>query len=372
MTFDVDILIVGGGIAGTSAAAEIAERSAPGTKVTLIESESTLAYHTSSRSAQQLILTYGPDPVRELSARTIEWLREAQQYLADPLVWDSDVIMVGSSAELDENEFPGMKRLDPEKLEARAPQLRPGRFEAGAVDDHSVRSNALGIINWCLTRAISAGAHIETGTQLVSATPFDEGGFDVTLNQEGAERRITMGTIVNAAGAWADQVAENSKVAPKNLVPLRRSAAIVALDEPLPEEQPLLMRADHAWYMRRDGYNILVSPSEEEPSEAEDAKPRVEMLQEVVDLIAEDTTVPVGPIRRCWTGLRTEAKDGVPLNGFDATMPNFFWLAGQGGYGFQTASAMARLAADYVVDGKPGDWLSAESVAGLDPNRAGL
>ena len=116
----------------------------------------------------------------------------------------------------------------------------------------------------------------------------------------------------------------------------------------------MVAAADKSFYFRRDGDDVLISPSESEPSGPEDARPRAGDIERLVDRLNRITTLGITEVRRAWTGLRTEAADGVPVAGFDAEAPGFYWLAGQGGYGFQTSSAMAELAAAQILAGQGG------------------
>ncbi|HJV98208.1 MAG TPA: FAD-binding oxidoreductase, partial [Arthrobacter sp.] len=156
----------------------------------------------------------------------------------------------------------------------------------------------------------------------------------------------------NAAGAWADELAVISGVEKLGLQPYRRTAAIVGVERSLPEHSPMVAAADNTFYFRREGADVLISPSETVPSGPEDAQPRPGDVGKLVAKLNQVTTLGIGGIRSAWTGLRTEAADGVPVAGFDAEAPGFYWLAGQGGYGFQTSSAMAELAAAQILAGQ--------------------
>jgi len=114
----------------------------------------------------------------------------------------------------------------------------------------------------------------------------------------------------------------------------------------------MVAAADSTFYFRREGDDVLISPSESVPSGPEDARPRPGDVERLVARLNEVTTLGITDVRRAWTGLRTHAADGVPVAGFDAEAPGFYWLAGQGGYGFQASSAMAELAAGQILAGR--------------------
>ncbi|BCW51420.1 hypothetical protein StoSoilB13_37620 (plasmid) [Arthrobacter sp. StoSoilB13] len=155
--------------------------------------------------------------------------------------------------------------------------------------------------------------------------------------------------VVNAAGAWADELAVISGVEKLGLQPYRRTAAIVNVEQSLTRQTPMVAAADHSFYFRAEGDQVLISPSETVPSGAEDAKPYAGDVDKLISRLNSVTSLGIRSVDRAWTGLRTEAADGIPVVGFDAEAKGFFWLAGQGGYGFQTSSAIAELAADLIL-----------------------
>ena len=352
------MIIIGGGIAGISLGRELSKR---GQQVTLLEAEDQLAYHTSGRSAQQLVLGYGPPAVRELTDLTVEMLQSQQRQLDEPVVWPSTFLMVGTESEIDEGAYPGQIRMDAATLRSRVPELRPARFPAGALDERSLRTSAEAMMQWLVADAANLDVHL--GERVTAAT-YDQGTWAVTTNQ--ATYRAE--TVVNAAGAWADPVAQLFGLAPLELTPLRRTAAILEIDTVLRADRPMVMKADGYYYRYEDDRAILASPQEAVASPPEDAQPRAEDIDALIQELHADTTLHVTGIREAWTGLRTEASDGVPVVGFDEH-PGFFWLAGQSGYGFQTSLGFARLAADLIIDGAAGQWVSRQSVEDLAPAR---
>lgn len=374
----VDHLIIGGGVAGVTLAAHLAERVCGGAdgaaapSVLLLEAEPVLAHHTSGRSAQQLIPSYGPDAVRELTRLTLQELDRTQGVLEHPVVWPSAFLMAGTEEQVQANASGAMQRITLEELARLAPELRPGRFAAAGLDTTAVRSDAPRLIQWHAERARTAGAKLRTGARVTRIAPLADGGFEVSLepgSTGGEPERIRAHTVVNAAGAWAGHVAALAGAAELDLTPLRRTAAVVTLAEPLDPAHPMVDRADEAYYYRREGEHLLISPSEAVPSPAEDAQPVMAEVEAVIELIRQDTTLQIQQVQRAWTGLRTESPDGVPVVGPDPQVPGLFWLAGQSGYGFQTCSALARVATDLLVDGAVGDWCPAWAAEALAPAR---
>ncbi|MEE1620021.1 NAD(P)/FAD-dependent oxidoreductase [Zafaria sp. Z1313] len=353
------VVVIGGGIAGLSLAAVLAPR----TGVVLLEAEEELAHHTSSRSAQQLIPSYGPEPVRALTRRTLEALAALPPGPRGPLAWPSSFLMVGTRRDVDAHGSDAMAGIGRAEALRLSPVLRPEAFEAAGLDATSVRTDAAGLIEHHRRLARGHGAAVLTGQRVVGAERVD--GSWTVRTAAGAVVRAPW--LVDAAGAWADGVARAAGAAPLGLVPLRRTAAYVRVAEPLPEGTPMTAAADDSWYFRREGELVLVSPAESEPAEPGDAQPRAADVADVVRRIEAATTLQVTGVERAWTGLRTEAPDGVPVLGPDPDVPGFFWLAGQGGYGFQTSTGMAELAAALLLGDQPP--FGPDVVAALSPGR---
>ena len=196
-------------------------------------------------------------------------------------------------------------------------------------------------------RAVAGGVDIITGARVHSAQRLGT-GWELGAGQEGFQSAV----VVNAAGAWADELAVLSGVEKLGLQPYRRTAAIVDVEHPLPEACPMVAAADDSFYFRPDNGQVLISPAEHVPSGPEDARPYPGDIERLIARLNAITTLGIRNVRTAWTGLRTEAADGVPVVGFDAEATGFFWLAGQGGYGFQTSSGIAELAAGLILAGQ--------------------
>ncbi|MFI7483709.1 NAD(P)/FAD-dependent oxidoreductase [Kocuria sp. M1R5S2] len=362
-----DVLVIGGGIAGLSLVSELAGRRSGGSGVVLAESEPVLAHHTSGRSAEQLTPSYGPPPVRELTALTVAALLDPRPAPPRPLAWPSSKVLVGTVDQLRAESAPGTQELSRAALVELCPELACSPAElvqAGRLDTSSVRTDAAALVAWHRDRAAAAGVRILTGAP-VTALDADDGGFTVTAGPH----RLRARRVVDAAGAWADGVASLAGAAPLGLRPLRRTAALVRLAKPLAPDHPMVVAADHRWYYRRHGDGALVSPCEAVPSEPCDALPVAEDVEDLVAILNAVTSLGITGVVRAWTGLRTESPDGVPVCGFDPDVPGLLWLAGQSGYGFQTSSAMARAAADLLLEDAVGPWCSPGTAAALDPAR---
>ncbi|WOH20062.1 FAD-dependent oxidoreductase [Paenarthrobacter sp. GOM3] len=340
MASNYDVVIVGGGIGGLSLAAALAGKCT----VALVEAEQSLAFHTSSRSARQLIPSYGPAVVQDLTVRTLEMLAERDAQAAEPILTPRGFMLVGDEKTVRAEASGNMHPISHDQAMQLCPALIPDSFTAAGLDDGSFGCNAPLLLEEHRRTAEAAGVDIITGAKVHSAQRLGS-GWQVGAGTEGFQS----GVVVNAAGAWADELAVISGVEKLGLQPYRRTAAIVNVENPLTPETPMVCAADDTFYFRAEGNQVLISPSETVPSGAEDAKPYPGDVEALISKLNAVTSLGIRSVDRAWTGLRTEAADGIPVVGFDAEAPGFFWLAGQGGYGFQTSSAIAELAAALIL-----------------------
>lgn len=357
LAMDFDFLVIGGGIAGTSAGAAL---SSLGT-VCLWEGESALGYHASGRSAALFVENYGAPEIVALN-RASAATHQAMDY-ATP----RGLMVLGTSAQSDAlardiSNFE-LKLLSPDEAAARVPILNPaavvgaGYTEAVyALDtDRMVQDGA---------RAIrAAGGRVENSRFVTEITRLAE-GWGVSASG----LMVTARHIVNAAGAWADRLAELAGITPVGLAPLRRSVARLAAPGGHPtDDYPMMMGAGESWYALPDAGALLVSPAEEDLSVPMDAFADDMALAEGLARYQEVVTPPVTRPVATWAGLRTFAPDRRPVLGPDPSDPSFIWCAGQGGYGFQFAPAAAQLLAD-LVGGRASE-LDAATIAALSSER---
>ena len=342
MAAHYDVLIVGGGIAGLSLASALAGRCS----VALVEAEQDLAYHSSSRSARQLHI-HGPEVVQQLTLRSLELLAARDTELPEPVLSPRSFMLIGTEEAVRAGTSGTMQPITPAKALELCPVLVPDSFAAASLDEGSFGCDAPLLIADHRARAEAAGADIITGARVHSAQRLGS-GWQIGAGQEAFQAAV----LVNAAGAWADELAVISGVEKLGLQPYRRTAAIVDVEHSLPEGSPMVAAADNSFYFRRERAGVLISPSEAVPSGPEDARPRPGDIERLIEQLNQVTTLGIRGVRSAWTGLRTETADGLPVAGFEAEAPGFYWLAGQGGYGLQISSAMAELAAAQILAGQ--------------------
>ncbi|MDO5617614.1 NAD(P)/FAD-dependent oxidoreductase [Kocuria sp.] len=364
---EAQIVVIGGGIAGLSLVSELSRRRSTGHGIVLVEAEDTLAHHTSARSAQHLSPSYGPPAVRELTHRTVAQLSKGLEGLDQPVVWQCPTVVIGSHRELTAESTFGSTAIDRASVLDLCPELSPlprEALEGGLYENDAVRLDAPSLLDWHRRIATESGVEILTGNRVTGAT-FADGTWEITAGTI----HLRAPLVVNAAGAWGDQVATSFGVDPLGLQPLRRTAALVELNAPLDPEHPVVVMANGGWYYRQDAVGALISSGEAEPEEPCDAQPHPGQVEELVAELNSLTDLGITGIIRSWTGQRTAAPDGVPVCGFDPAVQGFLWLVGQSGYGFQTSTALARAAADLLLENLIGSWCSVETARALDPAR---
>lgn len=352
-----DFLIIGGGIAGLSAAAEL---SALG-KVLVLEGEAAVAHHASGRSAALYEPRYGLAPVVELSLAS-----EAAFRAMDGILTPRGMMIVGRADQAAQVAADGAKMhlesISMDEARALVPILND-QTVCAAYADHAWDIDTDLLLQGHVKRLRAGGGQVVTGARVTSIERM-AGGWRVTT----AAGDFTARLLINAAGAWADQVAGMAGIRPLGLTPLRRSMARI----PAPGGQdvsrwPMIFGAGETWYAKPDAGALIVSPAEEHPMAPHDAWADDMVLAEGLARYEEMVSEPVTRLIANWAGLRTFAPDRVLVIGRDAVEPAFFWLAGQGGYGFQTSPAASVLVADLLGERRP--VVSDALVAALSPAR---
>ena len=252
----------------------------------------------------------------------------------------------------------------------RLPLLRPAYLYAALLDSAAADIEVDALHRRYLRQVADHGGVLRSRAA-VEALSRHAGGWRIAAGTA----VLDAGIVVNAAGAWADAVAGLAGIAPVGLVPKRRTALLVAPPDGMrPDDWPMAVDLDEQFYLKPEAGQLLLSPADATPSAPCDAQPEELDVAICIDRIQSAFDLPVRRIAHKWAGLRSFVADGCPVVGHDPQAPGFFWLAGQGGYGIQTAPAMARTAAALVLGrALPAD-IAAEGVsaAALAPRRAAL
>ena len=356
---DCDVLIVGGGIAGAGLGAGLGGDM----RVILIEAEDLCGRHSTGRSAAFWEASLGAGPARRLSFASRPMFEAGWPGSATPLLRRRGTVhLTGPHGDRIEGaeELTGehaLIHLDRAELDRMIPGLREqwtgAWFEPSCADIEVAAFHAA-----CLGAIRRDGGIVHTDAALLSAMRSD-GGWDV----ETAAGRMHAGILVNAAGAWADDVAARAGVAGIDLQPMRRTVVQLRVGRDGLKDLPLVTDLHTSFYFKGEGdRNIWVSPLDETPVDPCDAAPEEIDVATAIDRFEQAIDWPVEAVERKWAGLRTFAPDRTLKLGFDPGEPRFFWCAGQGGMGIQTAPAASLLCAT-LIRGEP---LPAE-LAGIDP-----
>ncbi len=347
-----DIAVIGAGMAGASIAAELA----PHARVLLIEAEDAPGYHATGRSAAFYEECYGGPGVVPLT-------RASGAYLADHgFLTPRGALYIGRAedrAAMDtfRASYAGtgveIEPLAPPALAARVPHIRPEWSEA-LYQPACADIDVAGLHQHYLGAARRHGVEIATRARVTGLTR-DNGVWTMCCERGETWRAAT---IVNAAGAWADAVAQAAGVRPVGIAPFRRTVAVLRVEPQAPADLPLVLDIGGGFYFKPDAGRLWLSPHDEIPSAPCDAAPEEWDVAVAIDRFHNVTDWRIAAVERRWAGLRSFAPDRMPVYGFDAGADGFFWFAGQGGFGIQTAPAAARLGAQLVL-GQGADAMTA-------------
>ena len=342
-----DFIVIGAGIAGASLAYELARRA----RVCLIEGESRPGYHATGRSAALFAPSYGGREIRALTraSRAFFDLPPAG-FCEQPLLLPRGCLYV---ARTDQRErLAGKVReirasggsvatIDATAARSYVPLLKPGYVAAAAFDADAMDIDVDTLHQGYLRGARTAGVDI-VNSCLVTKIQRSNGAWSVDLPEGSASAE----TLVNAAGAWSDEIAALCGSRPVGLRALRRTAVLVDAPGDVDiRSWPAVIDADEQFYFKPDAGKLLLSPADESPTPPCDAQPEELDVAIAVDRVQASLDIEIHRVGHRWAGLRTFAPDRVPVVGYDPDVPDLFWCAGQGGYGIQTAPALARTAA---------------------------
>ena len=358
------VAVIGGGIAGAAAAFYLAERA----EVVLLEAEPTLAYHTTGRSAALLFESYGSPGIRPLTLASRTFFDNPPPGLADfPFLSPRGGMLVGAGHQmeaLDQWEVDARKSgacvelLDSDQAREMCPVLRQQNLAGAAWEPGAADMDVAAIHQAFVRGARRRDAQIRVSSP-VDALEGTGGGWRLQIGDETLEVQV----VVNAAGAWGDEIARMAGIDPVGLTPMRRTVFMVPGSDDY-QSWPMVANVELEWYFKPDGIQLLCSLSEENPSPPCDARPKPLDIALAIERINNVTTLGIRSVRSSWTGLRTFAPDREMVIGFDPRAEGFFWLVGQGGTGIQSAPGAGELTASLILDSKVSSRLIAH---GLNP-----
>jgi len=351
---NTDVLIIGAGMAGASAAYHVAQHQ----RVIVLEREAQPGYHATGRSAAMYSETYGNATVRALTTASKPfYVNPPAGFAPHALLTPRGSLIVGAATDHDAlhalwQEFrglvPNVQWWTQADVLRCVPVLRPEAARFGVYEPDAADMDVHAIHQGFLRGAKAAGA------QVVCDAPAQDIRCEAGVwSVQTPAGRFSAPVLVNAAGAWCDEVAQQAGVNPVGLVPKRRTA--FTSDAPAGSDisrWPLVIDVQESFYFKPDAGVLLMSPANEDEVSPQDVQPEELDVAIAVDRIERTTTLQIRQVRRKWAGLRSFVPDKTPVVGFAPDAPGFFWLAGQGGYGIQTAPAMGGLSAA-LIRGEP-------------------
>jgi D-arginine dehydrogenase len=368
-----DIVVVGGGISGVSLAARLA----PNARVAVLEAEDQLGAHATGRSAALLVEAYGPPVIRALTKRSRPFFDAPPDGFAEAelarrrggLVYAGESDLDALRREYEQaQETAEVVWLDAGAVLDAAPLLKPGVTAAGFTEPGALDLDTNALLHGFARTAQRAGARIVRGAR-VERIERRRTGWRVSAGSETFE----CGILVDAAGAWADEVAGLAGAPRRGLQPMRRTAATIPVPPAIAAllaSTPFVAPVDNSFYFKPEAGAVMVSLCDATPSEPCDAWADDLDVALALERFHAATIVPKARPTATWAGLRTFAPDGDPVVGFEPAAPGFFWYAGQGGYGIQTSPALSALAAKLVLgeplDAEEATLASALSLARFD------
>jgi D-arginine dehydrogenase len=351
-----DIIVIGAGIAGLSAAAELAADAT----VTVLDMESQPGYHASGRSAAYFAAAYGKKIIRDITGCCESFLRTPPEGFTEvELFHPRDCMFFGREDQAEklqamQEDNPRLQFLDADDVRKRVPVLSEDYLYGAVWDRKGGDLDVDALLQGFLRLFRRRGGELLTGRQ-VSSLEREGGVWTVAAGSQ----RFQAPIVVNAAGAWVERTASLAGLEPLGIIPLRRTA--LTIDPPGGVDirgWPEMVDADEDFYFKPDAGQLMISPADETPSQPCDAQPEDIDVAMGVYRFEQATGLDIRSVNHSWAGLRTFAPDRVFVAGFDPRAEGFFWLAGQGGYGVQSSPAMARLTRYLVTGAAPEDEFS--------------
>jgi D-arginine dehydrogenase len=376
----VDTIVIGAGIAGASLAWQLVQESAgvKGASVLLLERESQPGYHTTGRSAALYMATYGTPNIQALTrASRAFYDAPPPEFGSDPILSPRGVVYVAGPDQLDllkqayaeaHAASPNVEWVEKDALLAQLPCLKPEAVVAGVSEPEASDIDVHALHQGYLRGLRQRGGQVLTNAD-VTALQREDDVWHVTLADG---RALQAKTIANAAGAWADVVAGLAGVPLVGLEPRRRTAFTFAVPDGMDATHwPAVIGIDESFYFKPDAGQLLGSPANADPTHPHDVVPEELDVATGIYHIEEMTRFQIRRPSHTWAGLRSFVPDGDMVIGWDNHVPGFFWLAGQGGYGIQSAAGASLLARQLLQGESLAEELVREKVdvAGLSPAR---
>ncbi len=372
MSEHFDVIIIGAGIAGASLAANLANTH----RVIVLEREEFAGFHSTGRSAAQFSEIYGNSTVRALTRASRKFFYTPPQgFCESPLVMPRGSLFIARQDQLRQlTDFAAqndvgdcVRAVTASQALQMCPVLRPGYVAAAVLEEAAADMDVNALHQGYLRQLRQRGGRV-----LLNAEALEFSYAKAIWQVRTHDATFQAPVVVNAAGAWADKVAVRAGARPLGIQPCRRTAVLV---DPPPDiataKFPMVIDVDETFYFKPDAGLLFLTPADENPIDACDVQPEEIDVAIAIDRVQQATTLQISRIRKRWAGLRSFAPDRTPVIGFDPCLSGFFWLAGQGGYGIQTAPTAGALAAALIRQDLPSE-LRELPINELSPGRAAL
>ena len=343
-----DFIVVGAGISGASVAYELAESGS----VLLLEAEHTPGYHSTGRSAALYTPNFGSPEVCEINkASEAFFLNPPDGFSECSLLSPRGALTValsGNNAELASllalsSEASPIYEITKQEALEFAPIIRAEKVTSAIYEP-----NVMDIDVASLHQGYLRGFKQRSGTLLlrsrVNNLAYKNKLWTVTSDSSSHQGR----KLINAAGAWADQVGNLAQAEPIGLIPKRRTAILVDIPNDMDLSMMPLVDFIGGSYMKPESGRLMISPGDETPVPPQDIQPDDLEVAILVDWLERHTTISVDKVSHSWAGLRSFVENQNPVVKYDEKIPDFFWLAGQGGYGIMMAPTLAKRAAQLL------------------------
>ncbi|MDR3505449.1 MAG: FAD-binding oxidoreductase [Acidocella sp.] len=366
MSEKFDVIVIGAGIVGASVAAGLGATH----KVALLEQEEQAGFHTTGRSAAIWIRNYGPPDVRLLTGLSYDFYQNPPADIGtDKLAVGREILYLAPADQtehLDEliGQGLGIEEISMTRAKELCPAIIDGYAVRAGLESDGFDMDVAALHQFYLRRARAAGGKLMLRSR-AGRMERKNGVWEVEISGGDV---IVAPIVINAAGAWGDEVAKIAGLAPIGLVPCRRTAAII---DPAPyqvEHWPMVQSAGHDWYVRPEARTkLMVTPCDETPDIPHDVQPDELDVAIGIDRMQHALNIEVRRVEHSWAGLRTFTPDRSLAFGWDNAGPGFFWCVGQGGYGIQTAPAAGALVTAMVKGEDPGE--AGRIIPDIDPMR---
>jgi len=349
---DSDVIVIGAGIAGASVSYFLA----PHARVRVLEREEHPGFHSTGRSAALFSESYGPEQVRRLSGASRAFLeRPPAGFVEHPILTPRGVLIVGTAEQAPEVEAfhrsvlplsDDARLIDTREIRELVSVMTPEAAHLGVLESGAADIDVHGLHQGFLRGLKARGGEVRCSVAIRSIGRA-QGRWQVEA--EGQTFRAPL--LINAAGAWVDEVAKLAGVARIGIEPRRRSALLFAPPGGMNVTHwPFVCSVDESYYFKPDAGMLLGSPGNADPVRPHDVQPEELDIALAIDRIEHATTMRIRRPTRTWAGLRSFVADGNLVGGFAPDAPGFFWVAALGGYGIQTSAAMGEACANLALE----------------------